>query len=135
MSLLPTMGQGYLPLPFNSTIQTHLKTSDLFSKGFVTEDCKLCVSFCGKCLEVINPQTGERLAAWTFVNEITQCVDMAIGECSYLGVGLSEGQICVFDIRKSCVIRCIDLTHRITSMVCYTYSLSEASSLKIRRKS
>ena len=150
MSHLPTFGAGCLPLSFPSTIQAHLKSEDgkPLHKGFVADDCSFAVVYSGPNLEVINPQTGERLAAWTFVSssgsdrisknesgnsshsglkprecEITACIDMVMGEMSnqgssrYLAVGLSGGQACIFDVRSSSVIRCINLSHRITAMV------------------
>ena len=69
--------------------------------------------------------------------EITCCVDMSAGDGSrpislrnsntekaldgrYLCVGLSDGRVCVFNIFSSRIVRCVNLTSRITALQCLT---------------
>lgn len=147
------MGGGSWPLKFPAPVSSQLKDAAVQSssllKGFVSEDCLISVVYSGPHVEVLNPNTGERVAAWTFSSssnqdyqqrsksgkneatsssaldcEITSCIDMSTrsGERSldgrFLCIGLSDGRVCLFNIFSSRVIRCLNLSNRITSLQC-----------------
>jgi hypothetical protein len=151
------MGGGSYPLKLPSAVTSQLNSCAVMKRGFVSEDCLISVLFAGSRLEVLNPQTGDRLAAWSFApystpnchpksaqgcqqaSEITCCVDMFNSETRassersldgrFLCVGLSDGRVCIFDIFSSRVIRCLSLASRITALVCMTSPTSVPRSL------